>query len=110
MRWETAHDILLCREILLVKPYQFKPSTKQSGAAWTSVSEDLNAINMSANSPFVTTQKSVRDRYKYLLADFKTRMRLQEASSGTNEEQTELDNLLENTLLKTFWNFLLLQT
>ena len=95
MRWTETHDILLCREILLMKPYQFKPGTKESGTAWTSVSDDLNAINLSGSS-FSTTQKSVRDRHKLLLDKFKKMVRQQEGSSGTNEEQTELDNLLEN--------------
>ena len=77
-----------------MKPYQFKPGTKESGTAWSSVLDDLNAINLSGSS-FSTTQKSVRDIHKLLLDKFKKNVRQQEASSGTNEEQTELDKLLE---------------
>ena len=94
MRWTDAHDILLCREILLIKPYQHKPGSKESGNAWTSVSDDLNCITDVCL--FSTTQKSVRDRYRLLLEKYKKKMRQQEASSGSNDEPTELDNLLEN--------------
>ena len=71
-----------------MKPYQFKPGTKESGTAWSSVSDDLNDINLSGSS--IST-----DRHKLVLDKFKKNVRQQEGSSGTNEEQTELDNLLE---------------
>ena len=44
MLWTYEHDSYLGREILLMKPYQYKPGYKQIGNAWTSVAEDLNKI------------------------------------------------------------------
>lgn len=91
MKWTEQHDIYLCRELLLLKPYQFKPGTKESGAAWTSVATDLNVVK---EISFTVNQKSVRDRTKLLLDKFKRRMREEENSSGTVQEETEIDQLL----------------
>ena len=93
MRWSEAHDILLCREILMMRPYQFKSGSKESGSAWSSVSEDLNSIQ---ELTFTTSQKSVRDRYRLLLDKHVKKIRRQEGESGSIEEETELDVLLQN--------------
>ena len=44
MRWSTEHYTLLCREVLMIKPYQYKPGTKESGGAWSLVSDELNTV------------------------------------------------------------------
>jgi len=92
MKWTDAHDVVLCRELLLMKPYRFKPGTKDSGSAWTAVASDLNSIT---EVNFNVNQKGVRDRSKLLIDKFKRRMREEENSSGTVQEPTEIDNLLE---------------
>ena len=91
MKWTDQHDIYLCREVLLMKPYTFKPGTKESGSAWSSVATDLNTVK---DVLFTVNQKSVRDRTKLLLDKFKRRMREEENSSGTVQEPTEIDQLL----------------
>ena len=93
MKWNDEKDALLCREILFIKPYQFKSGSKESGNAWSLIATNLNAAK---ENEFLVTQKSVRDRYKLLLTKHKRKMREQEGASGSNEEETELDNLLEN--------------
>ena len=95
MRWFEQNDVLLCREVLFLKPYQFKPGTKESGNSWNLISENLNMITDIENK-FSTSQKSVRDRFKLLIDQHKKKMREQENSSGQNFEETELDNLLQN--------------
>ena len=64
MRWTYEHDIYLGREILLIKPYQYKSGFKESGNAWSSIAEDLNKI---AGVHFDVNQKGVRDRCRNLL-------------------------------------------
>ena len=44
MKWDDRHDVLLGRELLFMKPYNFKPVTRDSGSAWTAVAEDLNKV------------------------------------------------------------------
>ena len=63
MRWSEDHDLLLCREVLFIKLYQYKPGTKESGNAWNLVSEDLNSTQ---DLIFSTTQKYVHDRFRLL--------------------------------------------
>ena len=77
---------------MVVKPYQYKPGSKDSGAAWSTVAEDLNNIK---EHNFVVTQKSVRDRFKLVMEKFSRKMSQEIASSGTNIEETELDQLCE---------------
>ena len=64
MRWTYEHDIYLGREILLIKPCQYKSGFKESGNAWSSIAEDLNKI---AGVHFDVNQKGVRDRCRNLL-------------------------------------------
>ena len=45
---------------------------------------------------FNTTQKSVRDRYRLLIDKHKKKMREKEGSSGTVDNETELESLLQN--------------
>ena len=93
MRWTYEHDIYLGREILLIKPCQYKSGFKESGNAWSSIAEDLNKI---AGVHFDVNQKGVRDRCRNLLEKHKKKTRREEGDSGSNEEDTELDNLLQS--------------
>ena len=78
MRWSYDHDILLCREIIFIKPYRYKAGTKESGNSWSLASQDLNLL---LEIVFNTTQKPVRDRYRLLIDKNKKKMREQEGSS-----------------------------
>ena len=69
MRWTYEH-IYLGREILLIKPYQYKPASTGSGNAWSSIAEDLNKIS---EVYFDVNQKAVRDRCRNLLEKHKKR-------------------------------------
>lgn len=93
MKWSERHDIFFCREILLMKPYKFKPGSTERGNAWTSIAVDLGALE---DITFNVTQKSVRDRYRLLVEKHKRKMRSQEGESGSTTEETELDQLLQN--------------
>ena len=93
MTWIYKHDIYLGREIFLIKPYQYKPGSKDSGNVWSSIADDLNKIS---EVPFDVNQKDVRDRCRNLLEKTQKKMRREEGESGFNEEDTELDNLLQN--------------
>ena len=102
MRWNEPHDVFLCREVLFIKPYQFKPGSKESGNAWNLVSENANS---NKDLTFMTSQKSVRDRFKLLCDKHKRKMREEESSSGLHFEESELDNLLQN-IIDEMKNFL----
>ena len=77
-----------------MKPYKFKPGSTERGNAWTSVAVDLGALE---DITFNVTQKSVRDRYRLLVEKHKRKMRSQEGESGSNTEETKLDQLIKKT-------------
>ena len=60
MTWTSGKDEALCKEILLLEPFRFRPRTKESGTTWSQVAEDLRQIK-SLN--MTVDQRAVRDRY-----------------------------------------------
>ena len=44
MVWSTSHDVLLCREILVIEPYRYKVGTRERGQAWDKVASALNLV------------------------------------------------------------------
>ena len=42
MPWTEQHKVYFCQKILLIKPYQFKSGSKESGASWKMVSKNIN--------------------------------------------------------------------
>lgn len=98
MMWTSQHDILLCREILLVEPYNHKPSTRERGQAWDTIAGDLNCIT---EVVFNVSKRSVRDRYNLLLEKFKKQERYLQRASGIEFEEDELDQLLRELVEKT---------
>ena len=57
MVWKDNKDKILCREVLLFKPCQFKPLSHGKGNALTAISENLNA---SVRGSFKVDARSVR--------------------------------------------------
>ncbi|XP_068735661.1 trichohyalin-like [Montipora capricornis] len=57
--WSYDHDILMCREVLDIEPYQFKLRSPERGKAWEAISSHLNTTSC---PKFRVTPRSVRDR------------------------------------------------
>ena len=81
-------------EVRYVEPYKFKHGTKESGQAWDEVA---NGVNMHEGfKAMPRDQRSVRDRFNKLLADFNAKMRKEDGESGTNSEPlSEAETILE---------------
>ena len=92
MSWTSEHDIYLCREVILMEPFKYKPSTRERGLAWESIAQDLNAIT--GDITFNVNKRSVRDRYNLLVEHFKMKQREYAKASWIEVEETELDQLL----------------
>ena len=97
MEWSTSHDVLLCREIMVIEPYSAKPRTAQRGQLWKDIADRLNCLS---EHKFNVTQRAVRDRFKLLSEKFKRKMAAEKVASGINPEVSELDVLLEEILAK----------
>ena len=67
MTWTSEKDEALCKQILLMEPFRFRPRTKESENAWSQVAEDLKQIKSLKIS---VDQRAVRDRYKILKSHF----------------------------------------
>ena len=94
-QWTHDHDVIMCREVLLSAPYNFKTRSIERGQAWDSIAHRLNAIDQ---PNFRVTARSVRDRFSLLSTKQAQKLREEEKASGIDVEQTELEILLEDIL------------
>ena len=87
--WTSDHDILLCREVLLVEPFNHKPSTRERSQAWDTIADDLNSIT---DVKFSVNKRSVRDRFNLIVDKFKKQERdlERERASGIDFEENEI--------------------
>ena len=92
MEWSKQHDVLLCREILAVDPFQAKRKTTARAKYWEKVAANLEKID---KPKFKVSTRAVRDRYSRLHEKFKNKAREEKGASGISPEPTELDTLLE---------------
>ena len=95
MRWTEEHNILLCQEVLVALPYQHRPKSVERGSAWTSIANELNAVQQMR---FCVTQKAVQDRMKLLVERHKKKTRDEESASGISPEQSEIDEALDTII------------
>ena len=72
----TEQDIpgaeLLAREMLTVEQYKCKNRSRKSGQAWDLIPANLNSVHA---PHFQLSQKSIRDRVRILLKNFKLNIR-----------------------------------
>ena len=98
MNWTYNHDVMLCREILVVEPFRFKHGSRDRGNAWENVATNLNG---SGNPKFNVDQRAVRDHFLKLERCFKRKLAEDERASGISPEHTELDDALEEIIEKS---------
>ena len=84
--------------MLTIEPYKCKNRSRESGQAWDLIAANLNSVHAPR---FRVSQKSVRDRARILLKNFKLKIREEEKVSGIEvEELSELDLALEEIIEK----------
>ena len=93
MTWTKEHDIMLCREILLVQPFRFKHGTRDRGRCWEKIAQNLNDVE---RPHFLVDMRGVRDRFTKLEKNFRKKKASEERASGIcPDEPDELDQALE---------------
>ena len=91
--WSKGHDIALCREVLVIQPFQIKHGTRDRGHCWDNISKHLNSLE---RPQFMVDQRAVRDRFCKVQKDFKRKRAHEETASGIcPDEPDELDQALE---------------
>lgn len=89
MNWTRRHDEVLVKEIIMFEPWLCKKGRPERGQVWTNIAEALNQIK----DPFFSvTQRSVRDHYNIMEANFKRIQAEREKASGESyEPDTDYD-------------------
>ena len=75
----------------MLEPHQFWSGSKERGAAWTTIAENLKAFDMKVS------QHSVRERFEKIIKEFKAK---EARAIGVDVEYTECDKLLTNVVEK----------
>ena len=89
------HDVIMCREVLVSEPFNFKPRSPERGKVWEKIAQELNAIE---KTKFRVTTRVVRDRYSLLITKHAQILREEEKALGIKVETSELDILLEDII------------
>ena len=98
MKWSEEHDLMLCREVLVLEPWKFPKQSKEGGDVWGEVALDLNGTSY---PKFKVSKRSVRDRLTLSVSKYKEKMRKEEQGSGIEcEDETELEKALSEIIEK----------
>ena len=97
MEWTEEHDIFLCREVLVLDPFQYPYRRKERGDVWGQLAIHLNSL---IHPQFKVSKRSVRDRLTLLQTRYKEKMKREEMASGIDCEESELDRALDEIIEK----------
>lgn len=87
MEWTKEHDIHLCRDIIVVEPFQSKKGTVARGQLWTKIAQSLNSCK---ELKFRVGMRSVRESFSDKQEEYLKKNCADECSSGTSNDITEL--------------------
>ena len=93
MVWNTVHDEMLCKKILVVDPFTgTKKGTLERGTQWEEVAENLNKIHQVY---FKVDKWAVRDRYNLLSKELRNKLEREEKESGIETDMKKVEMALE---------------
>ena len=92
MKWTTQHDIEFCKEVVASKLFETKKRSAERAQVWEGIANKLEKMEY---PKFKVEQRSVRDRFKKLIKQFRKKENNERRASGISPELTELDTLLE---------------
>ena len=96
MIWTEEQDDALCKQILVIEPFRYRPRTNQSGSAWSKIAGELNKIT---SLQMKVDQRAVRDRFKTLKKKFQDKMKAEENESGiAPPELAPVENAIEDII------------
>jgi hypothetical protein len=99
MVWTDYHDILLCREMMVKNPFQFKKSSTQRGHVWLEIATTLACIK---EPKFKTDldQRAVRDRYNLLSRKLRKKLSSEKKASGIDTDMSEVEDMIEELIFR----------
>ncbi|CAH3167347.1 unnamed protein product [Porites lobata] len=88
MKWSEEHDLMLCREVLVMEPFKHPKQSREREEIRGEIAQNLNGLSV---PKFTVRKRSVRDRLTLLLRKYKEKVRNEEQGSGMKcDEETEL--------------------
>ncbi|CAB3991853.1 Hypothetical predicted protein [Paramuricea clavata] len=88
MVWTDYHDILLCREIMVKNPFQFKKSSTQRGHIWLEIATNLACIK---EPKFKTDLEQRASKLRKKLSSDKK-------ASGIDTDMSEVEDMIEELI------------
>lgn len=86
--------MVFLREVRVIEPYTCKVGSKEAGQKWSELASHINEYDDFKEMP--RDQRSVREHFNKLIAEFKSKMKKEENSTGCNPDPpSEKDILLE---------------
>jgi len=71
---------MLLRLVIVEEPYQFKQRTRQRGAVWLKIADELNKAGLKV------TQRSVRGKFEKMLKEHRMKETEEARASGVQKE------------------------
>ena len=68
MKWSEEHDLMLCREVLVMEPFKHPKQSRERAEIWGEIAQNLNGLSV---PKFTVRTRSVRDRLTLLLTKYK---------------------------------------
>lgn len=97
MFWTDRHDVILCREILIHNPFQYKKSSIQRGQVWNDIAERLVAVD-EVRFKSDLDRRGVRDRYNLLANKLRRKLKDERKASGIETDMSEVEVALEDLI------------
>ena len=95
MIWTDAHDVVLGRQVVVIRPYRHRKGPKESANGWNEITQYLQGY---AELSFCVSSKSVRDHLKHLVTKRKRVISQEKRASGIDVELSEIDILLDEII------------
>ena len=95
MFWTDRHDVILCREILIHNPFQYKNSSIQGGQVWNDIAEGLVAVD-EVRFESDLDRRGVRDRYNLLANKLRRKLKDERKASGIKTDMSEVEVVRED--------------
>ena len=90
----------VCREMLVMEPYQHPHRSKERGDVWNQVTVNLSDLD---HPKFKVNKRSMRDILTLLITKHEAKMRQEENATGITCKDTELDLPLEEIIDRRSW-------
>jgi hypothetical protein len=92
MKGTNEHDVEFCKEVVAFKLFETKKRSAERAKVWEAIAKKLEKMEY---PKFKVEQRSVRDRLKKLIKQFRKKENDERRASGISPELTKLDTLLE---------------